>query len=304
MKTWRTSAIGITLLLLPLGGCNENRSPVAPTAATAPVVQIFAGAIESISGSDTISVSGQRIILNPDATIRAGAMPLTFADLRVGAFSRVTAQADGTTLRGQLVDVLSEVGVAGQRQGIIAGLLRDGSFFQFRIGNQLFRGDEETRVSNGSSTGPTSLADGQTVDVISLQRALYAYPTQVTVQAPPTATGSPSPAPSPSPTPSPSPSPSPSPNPTPTPGPGPSPTPGPTPAPLPGPNEVTVGGVLGPVAGSCPALVFPIGGQVVVTNSATGFVGGSCQSLSAGGSAQATGPVVGNTIIARQVTVY
>jgi hypothetical protein len=60
-----------------------------------PVTQTIEGAIEGISAPDTIVVGGKRIVLGSDAIIRSRSMPLAFADLKVGARSRVTAQSDG-----------------------------------------------------------------------------------------------------------------------------------------------------------------------------------------------------------------
>jgi hypothetical protein len=61
--------------------------------------------------------------------------------------------------------------------------------------------------------------------------------------------------------------------------------------------------VLGGLSGACPAISFPISGQVVVTNAATAFVGGSCSAISAGASVSVSGTVVGDVVIARTVTI-
>jgi len=239
--------------------------------------QTIEGAIEGILAPDTIVVGGKRIVLGSDAIIRSGSMPLAFADLKVGARSRVTAESDGAWLRGSLVEMLDDVGTSAQLRGVISGMTGDGEAFQFELGRQLVRGNGSTQVFDGTSPKTaSSLRDGLTVDADGLQRADYAYATRVTVQSAGTTT------------------------PTPTP----TPTPPPTPTPTPTPSETTIGGVSGPVTGVCPALAFPVSGQVVITNASTAYVGGSCAALVAGASAEVVGTPAGNTIVARQIRIH
>jgi hypothetical protein len=214
-------------------------------------------------------IGGQRVALSYGAPIRNGSMPLAFSDLKVGARSRIAAQADGTTIRGSSVDVLDDVGTAESLHGTIAGLQRSAGSFQFTLGGELVRGDTGTQIEGTTPASADALRDGQTVDVDGLGRTDYAYAKRVTVPRTEPAT----PAPPTSPT-----------------------APPPTPT-------TTVTGVLGSLAGACPVLTFPVNGQIVVTNHSTVYTGGSCNSLVAGGTAEVTGTPAGNTVIARQITI-
>jgi hypothetical protein len=226
------------------------------------------GAIEGLAAPDTIVIGGERVILAYGAPIRSKSMPIAFSDLKVGARSRITAHADGATIRGSAVDVLDDVGSGATLHGTVSGLARDGGLFQFMLGGQLVRGDSLTQV-DGTPATVDALRDGQTVDVDSLRRTDYAYARRVTI-----------PRSEPAPT-----------------------APAPTPTPTPTGGETTVSGVLGPLEGLCPLLVFPVNGQVVVTNASTVYTGGTCTSLVAGGSAKVTGTPEGNTVVARQITI-
>ena len=286
--------IGLLVFSVPLLGCDKNDSltPLsivqpAPTAGA----QMIEGVIEGISAS-AIVISGQQVIVDPGATIRSGSMPLTFSDLRVGARSRVTAQSDDGVMHASLVDVLDDVGLPVQFQGVIASMTGDKGAFQFNIGRQLVRGNDATEIvdeTGARSSNP--LSDGMSVDLDALQRAEYAYGKRITLRRPNTPAPAPMPAPTPAPTPAPSPAPPPA-----------TPTPSPAPTPAPG-NDTTIGGILGPVSGVCPVVAFPVSGRVVVTNSSTTYVGGSCSSLVAGGSTEVSGTPNGNTVVARQVTL-
>jgi uncharacterized protein DUF5666 len=153
-------------------------------------------------------------------------------------------------------------------------LTRDGDAFQFNLGSQVLRGNGITQVFEGKSLKTaTSLRDGLTVDADGLLRTDYAYARRVTVPSADTTT------------------------------PSPTPTPTPTPIPPPLPTETTIGGVMGPVAGVCPVVAFPIGGQVVVTKSSTSYAGGSCADLVAGHSSEVSGTPAGNTVVAREIRI-
>ena len=293
---------------------NDQRAmPVTPSAAapTTPTTTVIEGTIDGLSSPDTIVLSGQRIQLDPRVVIRSGSMPVSFADLRLGARSRVTAESDGGSIRATLVDVLDPVGTATRLHGVVSGVAVDANGFQFQMGSQTVRGNGDTQVVEGTRPAlGSSLHDGQIVDIDGLQRADYVYAALVAIRAndaAPAPTPSPSPSPGPSPSPSPSPAPSPGPSPSPSPGPSPSPSPGPAPGPIPTPpipggGNVTVGGTVNSVSGSCPAIVFTMGGTAVVTDNNTSWTGGTCASLAPGGTAHATGTRNGNTIAARQVS--
>jgi hypothetical protein len=60
---------------------------------------------------------------------------------------------------------------------------------------------------------------------------------------------------------------------------------------------------MGPVAGVCPVVTFPVSGHVVVTSSSTSYVGGSCADLVAGTSTEVAGTPAGNTMLAREVRI-
>ena len=269
----RISRVAVVVLALAcVVACGKKGSPAGPTSITEPSAQPTGGAngqqtiegiIESIS-APTIVVGGQRIVVDPTATIRSGAMPIAFDDLRVGARSRVTAQSDGGTLHGSAVDVLDSVGTPAHYSGVVSDLTRDGDSLQFRLGSRLLRGNVASQVD-----GAGALVGGATVDVDALQRTEYAYAQRVTVQ--------------PSPSPAPEPSPSPSPN--------------------PDPNNVNLKGVLGAVSGLCPVITFPVTGQIVVTNTSTVYANGNCSNVVAGGSAQVSGTQAGNVVVARQITL-
>ena len=66
---------------------------------------------------------------------------------------------------------------------------------------------------------------------------------------------------------------------------------------------MTLNGILGAMTGVCPALVFPVNGSIVVTNSSTVYVGGSCQALVVGGSAEVKGTQNGSTVVAREIRI-
>jgi len=68
------------------------------------------------------------------------------------------------------------------------------------------------------------------------------------------------------------------------------------------PGSVTIGGTVNSVSGTCPAIVFTMGGTAVVTDNNTTWNGGTCLSLAPGGSVEATGTRNGDTLAARQVT--
>jgi hypothetical protein len=94
---------------------------------------VVEGPIETLSAPDTIVVSGRRIQLDAQSAIRSGSLELTFADLRLGARSRVTGQVDGNILRGKLIEVLDPVGTPTHLHGVVSGVTSDGNVFQFRI---------------------------------------------------------------------------------------------------------------------------------------------------------------------------
>jgi len=305
--------VGVLGALLS-AACDHDQRPTLVTPSTGPQaapppatsVKLVEGVIETVTAPDTIVVAGNRIQVGSQAIIRRGSIGLMFADLSVGARSRVTGESDGTTLRATLVELLDQVGTPMQLHGVIGGVAGDGNAFQFTVGNQLIRGDNETQVFDGPRNAlANSLRDGDTVDVDGLRRSEHIYARSVTVRpsdsqgsAPPPSTG---PAPSPAPQP-----PSPGPGPSPNPGPGPAPTPAPAPAPSPSPgpsNPVTVGGTVGALSGACPLLVFTLSGSAVVTDNSTTWNGGTCLSLAPGGSAEASGTRNGSTLVARQVTI-
>lgn len=269
----RISRVAIVVLALAtVAACGRKSSPAGPTTITGPSAQptgganeqqTFEGIIESIA-APAIVVGGQRIVVDPTATIRSGAMAIVFDDLRVGARSRVTARSDGGTLHGSAVDVLDAVGTPARYSGVVSDLTRDGDNIQFRLGSRLLRGNVASQVD-----GAGALVGGAPVDVDALQRTEYAYAQRVTVQ------------------PSPSPAPGPSPNPNPN----------------PDPNDRSLTGVLGAVSGLCPIITFPVNGQVVVTNSSTAYVNGTCSNVVAGGSVQVSGTQAGNVVVARQITL-
>lgn len=301
---FNTRAVIVLAFTISLAACDGSSPLTQPsitqTGPTVPGQQTIEGTIESITGS-VIVVAGQRIMVDPSATIRSGALPLIFSDLQVGVHSRVTAQYDGGVLHASLVDVLDQVGSPAQFHGVVADMMRDGDVFQFNTSGQLVRGDSRTQVVDGNGA-TASLADGATVDVAGLKRAQYAYGTRITLR--PADTTATPPTPGPGHNPAPSPTPTPGPGPAPAPAPSPSPTPSPNPGPPPNPNNVTISGVLGSISGVCPVVTFPISGQVVITNSATAYINGSCSSLVAGWSAQVNGTPDGNVVVARQVTIH
>jgi hypothetical protein len=236
------------------------------------------GAIDAVGAPDTIVIAGQLIRLNAGATIRAGSMQLSFADLRAGLRARAPGERDSAgALRSSLVEVLDAVGVPASTHGIIQGFSGDGNDFQFRFGSQVVRGDANTRIlDRGQQVPASALRDGVSSDVTGTQLSDHLQASTIAIDSS-TAAGPPAASPAPS--------------------------PGPSPGPGPGSGEITITGVLGPIAGACPVLSFPISGQAVVTNSATAFVGGSCEGLTVGGSAQVTGTPSGDVFVARTVTV-
>jgi len=299
--------LGATLMF---AACDHDQaSPATPSAGpqpgpTAVTARTIEGTIEGLAAPGSLVVSGTSIQLAPDAVIRSGSMGLTFADLRLGARSRVTADFDGTTYRAALIEVMDVVGTPTFLHGAVSGLTVDRNGFQFRIGNQLVRGNADTPVFMGSRPATaSSLREGGMVDVNGLQRTEYAFATNVTVNgADPAPTPSPGPTPMPNPSPNPNPTPSPSPSPSPSPLPSPLPNPVPSPVPSPGPSDVTVSGTVLSVSGSCPAISFTTSGSSVVTNNNTDWSGGACASLAPGAHVDATGAQNGNTVVARQVT--
>jgi hypothetical protein len=266
--------------LLAVIGCDSVTSGppsqptlISPTVAT----RLIEGTIDGLA-PNMIFVAANSIQLDSQTSIRSGLMGLSFADLRLGARARVTVLSDGTLLRATLVEVLDTVGTPTHLQGVIATMSGDENAFQFAIGSQLVRGDGGTQVFEGTHpSSVASLRNGMTVDVDGLQRAEYAYATNVK------ASGSGSGDSTSAPNPSPSPSPTPPPN---------SP---------PGPGELTVGGTVGNLSGVCPVLLFTLDGSAVVTNNSTQWSGGTCVTLAPGASVEATGTQSGNTIVARQV---
>ena len=121
-------------------------------------------------------------------------MQVGFADLRAGIQAKVSAVSDGSTLSGSLVELSGDVGTPTQLRGVIANLSRDGSAFQFRIGDRVVRGDAATEVLDGSRlTDSSPLRNGQSVDVDALQRSSHLYGKRVTLR---TAEGSGSSSPS------------------------------------------------------------------------------------------------------------
>lgn len=286
-------ALLVAATAVPLWGCDSKNSPTSPTSTTAPPTQSgptvsagpmsISGRIDSVTAPDTITINGQRILVSGSTAIRSGSSALTFGDLQAGAQARVAADFDGSTIRANSIDLDGDVGRPVLMSGVISGMSRTGTDFGFRVNNEPLRGNGDTQVVDGSAPANSSnLRDGQTVTVEALQRADHVYAKKVTVDLQPTA-GAPSPNPSPSP--------------------GPSPSPSPSPTPAPGGSPVTITGLLSTLSGVCPALVFPINGQLVVTSVATAFIGGTCEELRVGATADVVGTVIGGQVVATQITI-
>jgi hypothetical protein len=116
----RMSAIVVSLVAVSFSGCHKSSAlPSAPTISGPTIgAQMIEGAIEGILAPDTIVVGGKRIVLGSGAVILSGSMPLAFADLKMGARSRVTAQPDSNgLLQGSLVEMLDDVGTVAQLRG-------------------------------------------------------------------------------------------------------------------------------------------------------------------------------------------
>src|SRR5438067_4526730 len=129
-RSVRTGIVCLAVLGAVLStACDRDQSPTIVTPSAGPTVTAPAppvtsttfieGAIESITAPDTIVIGGKRIVLDPQAAIRRGAVGLTFSDLSLGLQSRVTAQSDGATFRGTLVEVTDQVGTPMALHGVI-----------------------------------------------------------------------------------------------------------------------------------------------------------------------------------------
>lgn len=278
---------------LPLWACDKADSPTSPTQTQAgpPVAtgaMTFEGRIDAVSPPDTITISGQRIVVGANTALRASGEAISFSDLQVGAQARVAAESDGATVRATSIDVLGDVGQARRLRGVISGLTRNGDQFQFQADGQRVQGNGSSVVANGSNiVNAGSLANGQTVVIEGLDRSGYTFAKRVDIELQPTSGSGPSPSPGTSPDP----------------GAGSGSGPGSGSDPAPSSPGVTVSGVLSNLSGLCPVLTFPVNGQVVVTSAATAFIGGSCQAIQVGSSVEATGPVVGGQVLATQVTI-
>jgi hypothetical protein len=175
------------------------------------------------------------------------------------------------------------VGSRDQMRGVISDLSGGAGGFQFRLGSRAVRGDGASKFIDGSRTRDGgALSNGMSVEVDGFDRGEPMYASTITrLAGNPPGGGDPGGDPNP--------------------GPG-GPNPGP-PGPAPGSSDVTVNGILGAVTGVCPALVFPVNGSIVVTNSSTAYVGGSCQALVLGASAEVQGTQNGSTVIAREIRI-
>src|SRR5580704_8508128 len=176
--------------LIVTAACDHSPSSAAPssvpqTGATGgSTTSVLTGAISGLTAPSGITVSGQQMQLDPNATLRSGTMPISFADLKIGANSRVMERTDSSGMHATEVDVLDPVGTATHLHGFISGVSGDANGFQFQMGGSLVKGDSGTQVFSGTSPASASaLQNGQIVDVDGLQRADYVYPSNVTIKA-------------------------------------------------------------------------------------------------------------------------
>lgn len=177
----------VLLGVITLVACADDApsTPTSPTptpavAAAAPSPQTIEGTIEGTTAPDIIIVSGSRIRLTADATLRSGALAVKFTDLSVGARARVTAESSGGDLMGSLVDVLDPVGKPNFQHGMVESFSDKGSYFEFRFGSQLIRGDAATQIID--VTGPVTssmLRNTVSIDVNGLLRTDYLYATRI-----------------------------------------------------------------------------------------------------------------------------
>ncbi len=181
-----TSVVLSVAVSLAACGKDSPLTPTSPTQSAPPVVaasgpQTIEGTIEGTTAPDLIVVSGQRIRLNADATLRSGVLAVRFADLSVGARARVTAESSGgDALLGSLVDVLDPVGKPNFQHGMVESLSNNGSFFEFRFGSQLIRGDALTQIIDVTGpVTPSMLRNTVSIDVNGLLRTDYLYATRI-----------------------------------------------------------------------------------------------------------------------------
>jgi Domain of unknown function (DUF5666) len=221
------------------------------------------------------------------------ALPMVGCGKNRSPVSPSSVTQSGSGFSGSTETSSPDTGTAGSHsriEGLISEFSGGASAFQFRLGNRLVRGDGGSKVIDGSRTRDGSaLRNGLRVGVDGIDRGDHVYATTIALSRN-DSNDSPSPS---------------NPNPSPSPGPSrsPAPAPGPAPAPTPESNDTTVSGVLGSVSGTCPALVFPINGSVVVTNSSTVYAGGSCRSLVLGARADVQGTPNGGVVVAREIRI-
>src|SRR5262245_15026239 len=156
-KSLVSNLVALSLAGVIAAACDRERpySPGAPTVLqpgpTVATAKVIEGSIEGIPTPNTLIVAGSTVQLGSGAIIRSGSMGVTFADLRIGARSRVTGESDGTVLMASLVELLDPVGTPLVLRGMITAVIADDSGFRFMMGNQLVRGDGDTQVLEGTT---------------------------------------------------------------------------------------------------------------------------------------------------------
>jgi hypothetical protein len=285
VKAFRSTRPALFLAFAMTAACGDSNSPVAPSSSntiagpSGSTVNIN-GTIQSVSASDTLTVSGQSIRTEGSTNIRQAGLPLMFADLRAGLTVDIVARRQGDLLTASSIDVRDAghmVGTPARLRGIVQEISGSPSDFLLRINGETVRGNGDSTIRDGSQTRPMAdLRPGDDVDVDGRQRSGYVYAAAIDRMA--AASGT-TPAPSPTPTPNPPP---------PGPGPGPGPEPGPS------PSDVTFSGTVGPIVGVCPVLVFTVDGRPTTSTSSTSFDGGACADLRTGDRVEVSGKKQGD----------